>query len=144
IEEDFQARVAPSLIYCQRVGNIMGATIFMALASMIDHARIDRPRRVGMFSYGSGCSSEFYSGVVTPDGQEQLAHMAIEQSLDARHALSVDEYERLLEQNSMVAFGTRNVRIERELFPGAYPPRGGRRLFLREIREFHREYEWVS
>lgn len=144
IEQDFERRVAPSLRYCQRVGNIMGGTIFLALASAIDHGVIDRPRRVGMFSYGSGCCSEFYSGVVTPEGQRRLGQRGIERALDGRHDLTVEQYVRLLEQNSMVAFGTRNVRLDREVFPGARAPRGGRRLFLRQIREFHREYEWVD
>ncbi len=36
IEQDFQTRVEPGLRYCQRVGNIMGATSLLALASTID------------------------------------------------------------------------------------------------------------
>lgn len=144
IEADFQQRVAPSLRYCQRVGNIMGGTIFMALAGAIDHAPIDRPKRVGMFSYGSGCCSEFYSGVVTPESQARLGRMGIGQALDQRHELTMDEYEWLLEQSGKVAFGTRSVRLDRTVYPGTRAPAGRRRLFLREIREFHREYEWVA
>ncbi len=63
IEADFQRRVAPSLAHCVQVGNIYSATVYLALCSLIDQADIDRPRRVGLFSYGSGCSSEFYSGI---------------------------------------------------------------------------------
>src|SRR3546814_5068551 len=65
IQQDFERRVQPGLNYCQRVGNIMGATVLLSLASTIDHGAFDSPRRIGCFSYGSGCSSEFYSGVAT-------------------------------------------------------------------------------
>ena len=59
IEADFQKRVTPGLKYCQRVGNIMGGTVFLSLASTIDYGQFDTPQRVGCFSYGSGCCSEF-------------------------------------------------------------------------------------
>lgn len=39
----------PSLIYCQRVGNIMGATAHLALASTIDNGTFDKPKRLGIF-----------------------------------------------------------------------------------------------
>ena len=65
IEEDFERRVLPGLNYCQRVGNIMGATAALSLLSTIDNGRFETPQRVGVFSYGSGCCSEFFSGVVT-------------------------------------------------------------------------------
>lgn len=54
IEADFQQRVAPGIQYCQRVGNIMGATVFLSLASTIDNGSFETPKRVGCFSYGSG------------------------------------------------------------------------------------------
>ena len=65
IEADFQNRVVPSLNYCQRVGNIMGGTVYLALASAIDNGDFSSPKRIGVFSYGSGCCSEFYSGVAS-------------------------------------------------------------------------------
>lgn len=69
IEQDFQRRVVPGLTYCQRVGNIMGGTVFLSLASVIDNGPFDSPVRVGCFSYGSGCCSEFFSGIVTKDAR---------------------------------------------------------------------------
>ncbi|MBC7984226.1 MAG: hydroxymethylglutaryl-CoA synthase family protein [Candidatus Obscuribacterales bacterium] len=145
IEADFQRRVVPGMNYCQRVGNIMGATVFLSLASTIDNAQFDSPRRIGCFSYGSGCCSEFYSGVVIPDGQARQRRFAIERQLDERYALSIDEYESILRSSSAVKFGTRNVQLDNGFIPGAREfGRGKERLFLREIKEFHREYEWLS
>lgn len=145
IERDFEARVRPGLAYCERVGNSMGATSLMSLASTIAEGRFDAPRRIGCFSYGSGCCSEFYSGVATAEGQARLRRMEIGRELDARHRLSMDEYERLLEGSLAVKFGTRNVRLDPELVPGLPgASTGRRRLYLDEIREFHRRYRWSA
>lgn len=145
IEDDFQRRVVPGLNYCQRVGNIMGATVFLSLASTIDNAQLAGPSRVGCFSYGSGCCSEFYSGVVTPDSQARQRRLAIKSQLDGRYALSMEEYEAILRGSGGVKFGARNVRPDTGFISGAYESgRGKGRLYLREIKEFHREYEWLS
>lgn len=144
IETDFEERVMPGLVYCQRVGNIMGATLFLALAGTIDRGDFDSPRRIGCFSYGSGCCSEFFSGVVTTQGQERLREYEIESRLNQRYQLSMDEYDALLKGSGEVKFGTRNVKPDFELLPGALAScRGKERLFLEEIREFHRIYRWL-
>jgi polyketide biosynthesis 3-hydroxy-3-methylglutaryl-CoA synthase-like enzyme PksG len=151
IEEDFRRRVQPGLTYCQRVGNIMGGTVLLSLASAIDQGSFDVPRRIGCFSYGSGCSSEFYSGVATAAGQRKIKSMGLEQHLGARHPLTMDEYETLLEGSRAVKFGTRDVVLDTGLLPdvwasirGALAAEAAKRLFLAEIKGFHRRYEWAS
>jgi len=143
IEEDFENRVMPGITYCQRVGNIMGATTYLSLASTIDQGSFDTPKRIGCFSYGSGCCSEFYSGIVRPEGQARQQRFEIEQRLDERYKLSMEEYEILLKGSGAVKFGTRNVKSDFGLISGvAAACKGKQRLFLEEIREFHREYRW--
>jgi polyketide biosynthesis 3-hydroxy-3-methylglutaryl-CoA synthase-like enzyme PksG len=145
IEADFAKRVTPGMTYCQRVGNIMGGTIFMSLAGTVDHGRFDTPKRVGCFSYGSGCCSEFYSGIITAQGQERQWRFGIEGQLNERYRLSMEEYEILLKGSGAVRFGTRNVKSNFELISGVLDScRGKERLFLDEIREYHREYRWIS
>ncbi|HEY6927724.1 MAG TPA: hydroxymethylglutaryl-CoA synthase family protein [Steroidobacteraceae bacterium] len=144
IEEDFERRVQPGLLYCQRVGNIMGATVLLSIASTIDHGNFGTPARVGCFSYGSGCCSEFYSGIVDEGGQAELRRLRITQHLDERYRLTLNDYDELLRSNHLVQFGTRNVKVN-AIVPGFKAAGRGRpRLALREIKEFHREYEWVS
>ncbi len=143
IEADFQRRISPGMIYCQRVGNIMGATTMLSLASVIDHGDFESPQRIGCFSYGSGCCSEFFSGVVRRDGQERVRGMRIKDGLDRRHELSMDEYDRLLASSKSLRFGTRNVTLDPDFIPAARNALGRKTLFLREIKEFHREYEWI-
>ena len=144
IERDFQQRVQPGLTLCQRVGNIMGATVLLSLTSAIDQGTFDGPRRIGCFSYGSGCSSEFYSGVATPDGQRKLKAMNLERQLDRRHRLTMEQYEALLEGGNAVKFGTRAATLDTHLLPAVRDSicaeSAGQRLFLAEIKEFHRHY----
>jgi polyketide biosynthesis 3-hydroxy-3-methylglutaryl-CoA synthase-like enzyme PksG len=145
IEADFTRRVLPGMIYCQRVGNIMGATLFLYLASMIDKAPFDSPKRIGCFSYGSGCCSEFFSGISSAQSKERLGRLRIEERLNSRYRLSMDEYDELLKGSEAVKFGTRNYVSNFSVIPNALnADRGRERLFLERINEFHREYKWIA
>lgn len=150
IERDFEARVQPGLTFCQRVGNIMGGTIMMSLASAIEHGTFETPQRIGCFSYGSGCSSEFYSGVATAAGQAKLRDMRIKAHLDGRYKLAMDAYETLLEGGRAVRFGTRDVVLDTGLLPEVWraiadagAAAGVKRLVLTEIKGYYREYDWA-
>lgn len=140
IEADFERRILPGLIYCQRVGNIMGATTMLSLLSTIDHGNFQTPQRVGCFSYGSGCCSEFFSGLVTNDAQKRVQALRIKDQLDRRHELSMEEYDNLLVNNSAVKFGTRNVVLDTDFIPQARIAQGKEMFFLKEIKEFQRQY----
>jgi polyketide biosynthesis 3-hydroxy-3-methylglutaryl-CoA synthase-like enzyme PksG len=144
IEADFTRRVMPGLTYCQRVGNIMGATTLLSLASTIEHGDFSTPQRIGVFSYGSGCCSEFFSGVVTKDGQDRVRAMRIKEHLDKRYELPMDEYERLLVGSNAVKFGTRNVTLDTRFLPQARNAQGNGTMFLTEIREYQRQYDRLS
>lgn len=143
IEKDFNRRVLPGLAYCQRVGNIMGAATCLSLISIIDNGKFDAPQRIGCFSYGSGCCSEFFSGVVTTEGQKILKSQKIKNQLDNRYELSIEEYDKLLVESQSVKFGTRNVKLNSSFIPQTRKSERGKIMFLKEIKEFHREYEWV-
>jgi polyketide biosynthesis 3-hydroxy-3-methylglutaryl-CoA synthase-like enzyme PksG len=144
IEDDFQKRVAPSLRYCQQIGNVMSATVFMALAGAIDYGQLPAPQRVGLFSYGGGCSSEFFSGVISAQSQARLAERKIADHLARRYPLTFAQYEQILYNEHKVAFGTRNIEVDTSLVPEVWQQIQGRGLLmLRRIQEFHREYGWV-
>ncbi|WP_136667786.1 hydroxymethylglutaryl-CoA synthase family protein [Flavobacterium sp. H122] len=144
IETDFQERVMPGLIYCQRVGNIMGATTHLSLASLIDNGNFEKAKRVGVFSYGSGCSSEFFSGIITAQSQEKMKQFSLAKHLDDRYKLSIKEYEETLKANANLKFGTRNHKVDKNLFPNAFKHiEGKNRLVFSEIKDYHRIYEWV-
>ncbi len=145
IAADFEVRVTPGLDWCSRVGNIMGGTVLLSLISTICNGDFSTPKRIGCFSYGSGCCSEFYSGVVTPQGAMLLRDAGIEQHLDTRYSLSMSEYDDMLMSNHNISFGTRNVEFDLNVLPGAINNLAGKpRLVLKRIKEFHREYVWIS
>jgi polyketide biosynthesis 3-hydroxy-3-methylglutaryl-CoA synthase-like enzyme PksG len=150
IDADFDARVQPGLEFCQRVGNIMGATVLLSLAGAIAHGDFATPKRIGSFSYGSGCSSEFSSGIVTAEGRRKVRAMEFGAQLDARHALTMRQYESILAGGDVVRFGTRNARPSWQLLPEVWksiegrPNTGQKRAFLAEIKDYHRRYEWVD
>jgi len=144
IEADFERRIMPGLNYCMRVGNIMGAATMLSLASTIEHGNFNVPQRIGVFSYGSGCCSEFFSGVVTREGQERVRVLGIRKQLDRRYELSMPEYESLLVSSNAVKFGTRNVVLDTDFIPQAKHAQGPDTIFLTEIREYQRQYGRIA
>lgn len=144
IERDFVQRVLPGLAYCQRVGNSMGATSMFSLLSTIDNGDFPTPKRVGCFSYGSGCCSEFFSGFCSAESQKRVRALGIKRQLDSRYELSMDEYQELLSGGRAIRFGTRNARVDTGFIPQARTGGGRPLLFLRGIKEYHRDYEWIS
>ncbi|ESP90262.1 MULTISPECIES: hydroxymethylglutaryl-CoA synthase family protein [Pseudoalteromonas] len=143
IEADYNQRVTPGLTYCQRIGNIMGGALYVSLAGVIEAGDFSTPRRIGCFAYGSGCCSEFYSGIVTEQGQARLKSLDIASHLDSRYQLSIEEYERSLRQNKEVRFGTQDVVVECPITDKIQQQQQlSPRLYLKRINNFHREYEF--
>jgi polyketide biosynthesis 3-hydroxy-3-methylglutaryl-CoA synthase-like enzyme PksG len=143
IEADFDRRLGPGLTYCQRVGNIMGATTMLSLASTIEHGDFSVAQRIGCFSYGSGCCSEFFSGVAGPQSQERIRAQRIAEQLDRRYELAMDEYDLMITNSRSVRFGTRNVVLDTDFLPQARSAHGAGTLVLTGIKEFHRQYDWT-
>lgn len=139
VEDDFEQRASQGLKHCQRVGNIMGGTAMLSLLSVIDHADVASPKRVGCFSYGSGCCSEFFSGIITPQGQQKINLLNISESLSQRQKLSMSEYDAILKDNYKIKFGVQNLKV-----PSLPVQRTGSapRIYLKEIVDFKRVYEW--
>ena len=93
----FQEQVEPSLGLCARIGNVYTGSLYLGLAGLL-HARgaeLAR-RRIGLFSYGSGCTSEFFSGVVGARAAERIAAARLDELLAARERISIDEYHRIM------------------------------------------------
>ncbi|HUY45952.1 MAG TPA: hydroxymethylglutaryl-CoA synthase [Streptosporangiaceae bacterium] len=141
IEADFAARVAPSLEYPSQVGNIYAGTTLLALLSSIE-ATSAGSYRTGVFSYGSGCSSEFYSLVVLPGARDALAAAGIGAGLRSRADLSTAAYDALL--GGTLAAGTEDVKLDVDALDDVVAgrlSRGGHAV-LTAVRGFRREYAW--
>ena len=144
IDADFTRRLGDSLTYGRRVGNTAGGSLFLALAGTIDSGDFTDPQRIGLFSYGSGCCSEFFSGIVTREGQDRLRGTKIAPALDRRYRLSMADYEMLLQGTATVRFGTRDTVLDHQIIPEAWTAyQTGDRLVLEDIVGYHRNYRWV-
>lgn len=144
IEDDFNKRVQSSLSYCTQVGNIAGGSLYLALCGILEHAVIDDSKRVGLFSYGSGCASEFYSGLVTPTSKALFAKMKSQQKLDERYNLNMQEYDTLLDLYSEWIIPEKYKEVDMTEFQGIYKHsiEGKGLLVLKKIDNYHREYIW--
>lgn len=141
---DFLKRIQPSLEYCVQVGNVYSATTYLALCGLIDYGDIKGNERIGIFSYGSGCSSEFYSGTLTECSREQLAKMKIGEHLNIRYKLTIDEYDRVIDENAEWLFGIKDKEVEYSKFIKIYNHffKGKNYLVLDRVSDYHREYKW--
>jgi polyketide biosynthesis 3-hydroxy-3-methylglutaryl-CoA synthase-like enzyme PksG len=144
IEQDFSQRVSPSLHYCVDIGNIYAGTVFAALTGAIRCDTSGEYRRVGLFSYGSGCCSEFFSGVVPPEASAEIETMALDSALQQRWRLNMPEYEALLDSNDEWEMGIEDKQIDIAPFQKIYDHSfaGKGLLKLDRISNYHREYSW--
>nr|ASV46894.1 3-hydroxy-3-methylglutaryl-ACP synthase [uncultured bacterium] len=143
ISEDFSRRVAPSLVYPREVGNLCSGSVYLALASLIDNRPGDDPARVGIFSYGSGCSSEFFSGVVDSRSRAALQPFGLKEQLAQRTMLSFGQYMDLLQTNLGMIVPVQDREVPFAPYERLLPKKRPRLLALRKISGFHRHYEWV-
>ena len=64
-DDQLKALLAPMQAYNRQLGNSYTASLFIGFASLLDNAPEDLTgKRIGLFSYGSGCVSEFFTGIV--------------------------------------------------------------------------------
>jgi hydroxymethylglutaryl-CoA synthase len=91
--EVMDAQIADTLRYNREIGNSYTASMYIGLASLLDHAAADLAgSRIGFFSYGSGSVGEFFTGVVQPGYREHLRAAAHRRLLDDRQRVSHAEY----------------------------------------------------
>ena len=92
-EETTKPQVDVSLNYGRQMGNSYTAALYIGLASLLDAANDDLSgKRIGFYSYGSGCVAEYFSGVVQSGYQSVLKSNYHAQLLSSRQLLSYDEY----------------------------------------------------
>ena len=112
-----------------RIGNTYTASLYLCLAALLEReGRALASRRLGLFSYGSGCCAEFFTGTV-PRSIEGAADAGVDGLLARRTLLEVEQYER----------------FARAAETGGEPPPGfaGEFVFL-GVRQGRREYARTS
>ncbi|HSG02122.1 MAG TPA: hydroxymethylglutaryl-CoA synthase [Marinobacterium sp.] len=94
--EELERQIEPTLIYNRAIGNSYTASMYIGLCSLLENSTDDlTAKRIGFFSYGSGCVAEFFAGVVQPNYRSALHPQKHQKVLSERVELSHDEYLRL-------------------------------------------------
>ena len=90
---DADEGVADGLSYTRATGNSYTASLYESLACLLDTNHELAGKRLGLFSYGSGCMGEFFSGVVDADYRRHLMNEGHSTMLADRTELTYQEYE---------------------------------------------------
>lgn len=89
-----------SLQYGSHIGNSYTASLYVGLTALLDLAQNDLAgKRIGFYSYGSGCVAEYFSGVVQPGYQAMLQKDKHQTMLAERTTLTYPEYEAFYSYN---------------------------------------------
>ena len=92
--EEIALKMKSALKYGRLCGNAYSAALYISLASLLDNDIQDLSgKRIGFYSYGSGCVAEFFSGLVQPHYRDHLDTEFHASMLASRKALSHEEYE---------------------------------------------------
>jgi hydroxymethylglutaryl-CoA synthase len=93
-KEEIQVLLEESLRYSRVTGNCYSGSMYVGLISLLDTAEDDLAgKRIGFYSYGSGCVGEFFSGVVQPGYREALYADRHRNLLENRTELTYQQYE---------------------------------------------------
>jgi hydroxymethylglutaryl-CoA synthase len=105
--EQLERQLHDSLHYNRICGNSYAASLYIGLCSLLDHHPTDLGgRRIGFFSYGSGCVAECFSGIVAANYRAHLHTAAHTAWLSQRDALDVATYEKFYRAHTPTTGGT--------------------------------------
>jgi polyketide biosynthesis 3-hydroxy-3-methylglutaryl-CoA synthase-like enzyme PksG len=138
---DAERRVLPSIRYAQSVGNIYAGSTLLAMLSTIEHCDNDDEYSLGVFSYGSGCSSEFLRCHVRPRAREQLTPAAVPAHLTHRRQLTMSEYDSVIDSLASTGFGVETTSLDMSPFTDMVTD-DQPRLVMSGINGYHRKYTW--
>ena len=144
ILSSFHAKVSESLHFIKRIGSVYGGSTFVCLLGLLHAAQnLNAGDRISLFAYGSGCQGEFYSGVIGPAACDAVRSLGIDQHLDERLRLSVEQYEAI--ERTRECYREHRDYEPRDSDPTeAYDEyyKGEGLLVLKHVKNYHREYEW--
>lgn len=91
----FAERVQPGLQVATLCGNMYTATVYAGLASLLSHVTFSpsEPKRIGLFSYGSGLASSMFSAKIVGDVSYIVEKLDLQNRLTSRAELSPQAYD---------------------------------------------------
>lgn len=97
----YESKLASSLVASSIIGNLYTASLYLGFRSSLEFehrqgTNLDG-KRIGFGSYGSGSSAMVFSGTIQPRYREIVARMDLKGEMSPRKKLTLDEYEKLHE-----------------------------------------------
>jgi hydroxymethylglutaryl-CoA synthase len=144
IAAHFEEKVGKSLKIPKAVGNTYSSTVYTCLMGLLlEDDDVNPGDRIGIYSYGSGSCAEFYSAIVLPGAREYIKSVGIDDHLNSRYDLTIDEFDTLAAMRSTHAekptFDT-NLEYPKGWYDKYYKNKGF--LTLKGCNDWIRKYEW--
>jgi len=144
IMKNFEEKVLKSFKIPRLVGNTYSSTVYTSLVSLLmDDDDVKPGDRIGLYSYGSGSCAEFYSAIVLPGAKEYIKSLKLNDHLNIRYQLTVDEFDNLSRKRSSHAdqptFET-DMEYPKGWFNKYY--KGKNLLIFKGAKDYIRKYEW--
>jgi hydroxymethylglutaryl-CoA synthase len=118
----------------KEVGNIYNGSLYLSLISLLTEQDIDLSgQRVGMFAYGSGATSEYFTITIQPQYQNIIQTNLFMKHVQLRKEVSYETYESL-----MTTFAERERTLE---FIPDITSLTDQRFVLKAIVHGHRQYQ---
>ncbi|KAI9749753.1 MAG: AAA ATPase afg3 [Chaenotheca gracillima] len=134
----FQARVQPGILVPTMCGNMYCGSVYGSLVATlcaIDPAQL-KGKRIGVFSYGSGLASSFFSIKVNGDTSGIAKSINLHERLDARRTVAPEVYDEMcnLREKAHLKSNYKPQGSTDTITPGTY--------YLTEVDDmFRRKYE---
>lgn len=94
-KKKFQQRVQPGIQVPTLCGNMYCASLYGSLCSLLSFVGSDllQGKRLGLFSYGSGLASTFFSAKVIGDVSQMVDNLRLQERLEARRTVAPEVYD---------------------------------------------------
>jgi hydroxymethylglutaryl-CoA synthase len=116
------------------IGNIYNGSLFLSLISLFMYSKTAlKPQNIGMFSYGSGATGEFFELGLMSTYREGISLIRLHERVANRVALTFEQYEHF-----MKVFSEKEKQLEYQ--PDLSTLRSDQRFFLKAIQAGHRLY----
>lgn len=94
VAASLERHTEPTLGAARRIGNTYTASVYLCLGWLAEQmGDALAGEQIGMFSYGSGCCAEFFTGTFGADAARIARHVGLAEQLDDRVRLTVEGYE---------------------------------------------------
>lgn len=94
-KKNFQARVQPGIQVPTMCGNMYCASVYGSLCSLLSYVGNEQlhGKKVGVFSYGSGLASSFFSVKIVGDVSEMVSTLNLQARLEGRRTVAPEIYD---------------------------------------------------